>query len=161
MSTERADKARGFVAAALGTGLTGLGTYLAVALIQPVGVSTLQYLTLDAKHELELDGIAIWLALMFAGAVAVVGCGIVLWKRRYPFAFVTSLVIAPIMYFGSVAIEDAQSDWSGRTGAEGPSLALVLVLWPVVAGWIARAIVFLLLRDRTVRRPGAAFEQPQ
>lgn len=139
------------MSAGLGALIAGVGSYVTVALLSPFDVTTAQYLTLDAKGELELEGISILIALMFSGAVALVGSWMALWLFNYRFGSVTALVLAPILYFGAVPIEELhrESVFFTTWGAYG--FALLLSVWPFFAAIIARGVIVVLARERAER----------
>ena len=143
---------RGFLAAGLGAFVVGVGSYWAYAQVNPYEeVTTKQLLTLGEKAQLGFEGLEIIFALFGAGVLAVVGAWLALWLGRYPFAFLTAVVLSPAIFIGGAVIEELESSW----GDGPPSLALWMAVWPFVAGVIARAVVAVMLRER-VERPADA-----
>lgn len=152
---ERAPRdTRGFLAAGLGTLIGGTGTYLAIALISPFGITTAQFLTFDHGGELELEGIFVMFAVLLAGAIAIAGCWTGLWLQRYRFGFLTAFIATPLLFSGSRLIMKLQSEAGYYDTARVYGFALLLCAWPFLTGIISRGAVILAARQRSVRPAG-------
>lgn len=154
MEADPRDRSRGLVAAALGSGIAGVGTYLAIAIGNPTNdVTTSQFLTLDAKGELELEGLAILFALYVAWAASIIGTWLSLWLFRHTFAFTTALLLVPVLVVGGFGIEGVQFDLSRAPGRT--NIAWLMGLWPFAAGLATRGLIVAILGHRTERPEGA------
>ena len=124
---------KGLLAAALGAGIGGTGVFVAISLINPTGdVTTGEFLTLGQYADLELEGVSILAALALATITSIAGVWISLWLRRYPYAFVTTLLFGPLLILGGMLVAEGFDSWP-----VWPAMAL----WPFVAGLTARALV--------------------
>lgn len=122
-------RGRGYLAAALGSFLGGVGSYVIMAFVGTADVTTRQFLTFDEKGELELEGLSIFVLLAISILLAAGGCWLALWKGDHPLAaptgVVTLILLAPAVILA--------------TGTDlGPELA---ALATVVAALVARATV--------------------
>ena len=152
-ATPRQRSAKGYLATGIGALIAGVGTYLAAALSDPASdVSRTQFLTLDAQHELELEGVTILFFLVVAGAAAVIGCWLSLWLLRYPYSFLTAVIFGFVLFCGAMPIEELSTTRLFRSLPEA-SLAWTFALWPLVAGIGARGIVIGILRGSATRLP--------
>lgn len=128
------DTRKGLLAAAVGAFLGGVGTYVLVALMDPVAdVSTAQFLSFDEKGELELEGVTIIALLVFATLAAGVGCWAALRWTSQVRPLVTGLLMVPLLGLAVVAATGVE-DW-------GPELA---ALSTVVCALTARATVMVV-----------------
>lgn len=122
----------GYVTAAIGSFLGGVGSYVIMAMVGTSDVSTSAFLTFGRDANLELEGVVIIAALMISTLVAAGGCGLALWQGDHPFAattgLVTLLLLAPAVIVG--------------TGSDaGPALAAASTLVAALAArWIVLAI---------------------
>lgn len=89
---------KGLAASAIGSFVGGVGTYVLVALMDPVAdVSTAQFLSFDEAGELELEGVTIIALLLFATLAAGAGCWSALRWIGQGRRLVTSLLLIPLL----------------------------------------------------------------
>ena len=125
---------RGYLAAALGSFVGGVGSYVIMAFVGTADVSTRQFLTFDEKGELELEGLSIFLLLGVATLLAAGGCWLALWKGDHVLATPTALV--DLVLLAPAVILATGTDF-------GPELSAVAT---VVCALAARAVVLGLRR---------------
>ena len=134
---------KGLLASAVGAFFGGVGTYVLVALMNPVAdVSTAQFLSFDEKGELELEGVVIIALLVFATLAAGIGCWAALRWTSQVRPLVTGLLLVPLLGVAVVAATGVQ-DW-------GPELAALSTL---VCALTARAAVLTLFPSSRGRPP--------
>ena len=127
------DARKGLLASAVGAFLGGVGTYVLVALMDPVAdVSTAQFLSFDEKGELELEGVTIIALLVFAVLAAGVGCWAALRWTSQVRPVVTGLLLVPVLGVAVIAATGLR-DW-------GPELAAFST---IVCAVTVRAAVML------------------
>lgn len=127
------DRDKGSLAAAVGSFLGGVGTYVLVALMDPVAdISTAQFLSFDEKGELELEGVTIIALLLFATLAAGVGCWAALRWTGHRRPLVTALLLVPLLGLAVITATGVR-DW-------GPELA---ALSTIVCAVTVRATVML------------------
>jgi len=137
------DPRKGLLASAVGAFLGGVGTYVLVALLDPVAdVSTEQFLSFDEDGELELEGVTIIVLLLFATLATGVGCWAALRWTRQVRPLLTGVVLVPLLGVAVIAATGVQ-DW-------GPELAATST---IVCALVVRAAVMLLFPGRGGRPP--------
>ena len=126
-----ADADKGLVPAAIGSFLGGVGTYVLVALSDPVAdVSRTQFLSFDEKGELELEGVAILALLALATVAAGVGCWAALrWTSRAR-PVVTGVSLVPVLGLAVVGASGLR-EW-GPEAAALSTVACALAVRTVV-----------------------------
>ncbi len=130
MTTERGDRGNGYVAAAVGSFIGGVGSYILVALIAPMSISTEQFLSFDERGELELEGLTIVALLIVATLLAVVGCWFALRATSNALAGATALVMLPLLAAAVITATGVRE--------RGPELA---ALGTIIAAVVSRAVV--------------------
>ncbi len=145
MTMERGDRGNGYVAAAAGSFIGGVGSYILVALIAPMSISTEQFLSFDERGELELEGLTIVALLIVATLVAVVGCWFALRVTSNALAGATALVMLPLLAAAVITATGVRD--------RGPELA---ALATIIAAVVSRAVVrWVMSRWNEPPRPGA------